>query len=118
MTRLFQYGGPRPGDRRGTSVRDILEESAYCVLDADEGPVRALALPGPEKVLAGFPGAHVQRPPNLLSAKRSLDPERALAAPVLAAFGPVAAVREMPPEQGQHAKEYRTQSLGGSDSAK
>jgi hypothetical protein len=48
--------------------------------------------------------AHVQRPPNLLSAKRSLDPQRALAAAVLPALGSVTAVREMPPEEGQHLK--------------
>ena len=90
------------GDRGVGQVpgRDVLEKSADRVLDADEGGVRALALPFPEEVLAGFPGAHVERPPNLLAPKRSLDPERALAASMLAAFGPVAAVREMPPEAG------------------
>jgi hypothetical protein len=49
-------------------------------------------------------GAHVERPPNLLAPKRALDPQRALAASMLPALGPVAAVREMPPEQGQHPK--------------
>jgi len=84
--------------RAATSSRNLLTAS----LDADEGGVRAPALPGPEEVLARFPRAHVERPPNLLAAKRSLDPERALAAPVLPAFGSMTAVPEMPPVEGQH----------------
>ncbi len=80
------------------SSRNLLDG----VLDADEGRVRAPALPGPEEILAGLPQAHVERSANLLAAERSLDPERALAAPVLAAPGSMAAVGEMPPVEGQH----------------
>src|SRR6266571_1363398 len=67
-----------------------------------KGRVRAPALPGAEEVLAGLPRTHVQGPANLLAAERSLDPERALAAPVFPAFGSMAAVGEMPPVEGQH----------------
>jgi hypothetical protein len=81
---------------------NVLQESLDGVLDADEGGVRALTLPLPEEVLAGFPRTHVEGPPNLLAPKCSLDPKRALAAPMLPALGSMPAVREMPPVEGQH----------------
>ena len=78
---------PRAGERTFPLFRELVDE---------------VVLLSEEEILAGLPRAHVQSPANLLAAERSLDPEGALTAPMLPAFGSMAAVGEMPPVEGQH----------------